>query len=65
MNKNILDEDRRNFMKKTGGSLLAATVGSSLALSALRADDAASTVTQTKQTQSAVTLQKAMQMLKV
>jgi len=51
-------------MKKTGGSLLAATVGSSFVLSALRADDAASAMTQTKKTQSAVTPQKALQMLK-
>ncbi len=64
MKTSTLDIDRRNFMKKTGGSLLAATVGSSLALSALRANAASSAVTQTKQTQSAITPQKALQMLK-
>jgi carbonic anhydrase len=64
MKTNTLDIGRRNFMKKTGGSLLAATVGSSLALSASRADAASSAVTQTKQTQSAITPQKALQMLK-
>jgi carbonic anhydrase len=64
MKTNTLDIDRRNFMKKTGSSLLAATVGSSLALSALRAHAASSAVTQTKQTQSAITPQKALQMLK-
>ncbi len=64
MKSNALDVDRRNFMKKTGGSLLAATVGSSLALSALQAQAASSAVIQTKQTQSAITPQKALQMLK-
>ncbi len=64
MKSNTLDLDRRNFMKKTGGSLLAATVGTSLALPALRAHAASSAVTQTKQTQSAITPQKALQMLK-
>ena len=64
MKTNILDIDRRNFMKKIGGSLLTATVGSSLALSTLRAHAASSTVTQTKQTQSAISPQQALQMLK-
>ena len=64
MKTNTLDIDRRDFMKKTGGSLLAATVGSSLALSAVKAHAASSAVTQTKQTQSAITPQKALQMLK-
>jgi carbonic anhydrase len=64
MKTNTLDIDRRNFIKKTGGSLLAATVGSSLALSGLRAHAASSDVTQTKQTQSTITPQKALQMLK-
>ena len=64
MKSDALDIDRRNFMKKTGGSLLAATVGSSLALPAWRAHAASSAVTQTKQTQSAITPQKALQMLK-
>jgi len=64
MKTNTLDIDRRNFMKKTGGSLLAATVGSSLALSALRAHAAQAAVTQNKQTQDATTPQKVLQMLK-
>ncbi len=64
MKSKALNIDRRNFMKKTGGSLLAATVGSSLALSTLQAHAASSAVTQTKQTQSAITPQKAIQMLK-
>ena len=51
MKTNTLDANRRNFMKKAGGSLLAATVGSSLALSALQANAASSAVTQTNQTQ--------------
>jgi carbonic anhydrase len=59
-----LDIDRRNFIKKAGGSLLAATAGSSLALSAMRAYGAQSAVAQTKQTQGATTPQKALQMLK-
>ena len=64
MKTNTLDIDRRNFMKKTGGSLLAASVGSSLTLSALRAHAAQAAVTQNKQTQEATTPQKALQMLK-
>jgi carbonic anhydrase len=64
MKTSTLDMERRNFMKKTGSSLLAATVGSSLALSGLRAHAASSAVTQTKQTQNAITPQKALQMLK-
>ena len=59
-----IDTDRRNFMKKAGGSLIAAVAGSSLALSAMRAHAAQSAVTQTKQTQGATTPQKALQMLK-
>ena len=51
-------------MKKAGGSLLAATAGSSLALAALRAHAASAAVTQTQQTQGAGTPQKALQMLK-
>ena len=51
MKTNVLDIDRRNFMKKIGGSLLTATVGSSLALPTLRAHAASSAETQTKQTQ--------------
>jgi carbonic anhydrase len=63
MNTNTLDIDRRNFIKKAGGSLLAATAGSSLALSAMQAHAAPSAVTQTKQTQDATTPQKALKML--
>ena len=59
-----IDTDRRNFMKKAGGSLIAAAAGSSLALSTMQAHAAQSAVTQTKQTQSATTPQKALQMLK-
>jgi carbonic anhydrase len=59
-----IDTNRRNFMKKTGSSLIAAAAGSSLALSAIKAHAVQSAVTQTKQTQSATTPQKALQMLK-
>jgi carbonic anhydrase len=59
-----IDTDRRNFMKKAGGSMIAAAAGSGLALSAMRAHAAQSAVTQTKQTQGATTPQKALQMLK-
>jgi carbonic anhydrase len=58
------DLNRRNFMKKAGGSLIAAAAGSSLALSAMQAHAAQSAVTQTKQTQAAITPQIALQMLK-
>ncbi|MGA8180410.1 MAG: carbonic anhydrase family protein [Desulfobacterales bacterium] len=64
MKTNTLDIDRRNFMKNTGGSLLAAGMGSSLALSALQAHAAQAAVTQNKETQDATTPQKALQMLK-
>ena len=59
-----IDTDRRNFIKKAGSSLIAAAAGSSLALSAMRAHAAPSAVTQTKQTQAAITPQTALQMLK-
>ena len=59
-----IDTDRRNFIKRAGGSLIAAAAGSSLTLSALQAHAAPSAVTQTKQTQGATTPQKALQMLK-
>ena len=59
-----IDTDRRNFIKKAGGSLLAFTAGSSLALSTLQAHAAASAITQTKQTQAAITPQTALKMLK-
>ena len=64
MKANIADIDRRNFMKKTGSSLVAATVGSTIALSAMRSYAASSAATQTAQTQAAITPQKALQMLK-
>ena len=59
-----IELNRRNFMKKAGGSLIAAAAGSSLSLSAMQAHAAQSAVTQTKQTQAAVTPQTALQMLK-
>lgn len=59
-----IDANRRNFMKKAGGALIATAAGSSLALSAMSAHAAQAAVTQTKQTQSAITPQKALQMLK-
>ena len=59
-----IDIDRRKFMKKAGGTLIAAAAGSSLALSAMQAHAAQSAVTQTKQSQGAITPQKALQMLK-
>jgi len=59
-----IDTNRRNFIKKAGGSLIAAAAGSSFALTTMQAHAAQSAVTQTKQTQSATTPQKALQMLK-
>lgn len=64
MKTNTLDIERRNFMKKTSGYLISATMGSSLALSTLKAHAAQSAVTQNKQTQDAINPQKALQMLK-
>lgn len=61
---NSSDADRRSFLKKAGGSVIAAVAGSSIAFSAGRADAAESAVTQTKQSQAAITPQKALQMLK-
>jgi len=61
---NTIDRDRRDFIKKAGGTLIAAAAGSSLALSTMRAHAAQSAVTQTKQTQSATTPQKALRLLK-
>ena len=58
------DTNRRNFIKMAGGSLIAAAAGSSFALTTMQAQAAQSAVTQTKQTQSATTPQKALQMLK-
>lgn len=59
-----IDTDRRNFMKKAGGSLIAAAAGSNLALTAMQAHATQSAVTQTKETQAAMTPQMALQMLK-
>ena len=59
-----LDTDRRSFMKKAGGSLLAAAAGAGCTLSATGTHAAQSTGTQTKQSQNATTPQKALQMLK-
>ncbi len=62
---NSSSTDRRSFLKKAGGSLVvAAAAGPSIAFSVNRADAAVSAVTQTKQTQAAITPQKALQMLK-
>jgi carbonic anhydrase len=58
------ESKEKTIMKKAGGSLIAVTAGSSLALSAMGAHAAQASVTQTKQTQSAITPQKALQMLK-
>jgi carbonic anhydrase len=60
----LIDTDRRNFLKKAGGSVVAAAAGSSIAFSASRAHAAGQAVTQTKQTQAAITPQKALRMLK-
>jgi carbonic anhydrase len=60
----LIDTDRRNFMWTAGGSVIAAAAGSSIAFSAIRAHAAASAVTQTKETQAAMTPQMALQMLK-
>ena len=59
-----IDTNRRNFFITAGSSLIAATAASSLSLVALRAHAAQSAVTQTKQTQAAITPQKALEMLK-
>ena len=58
------DTSRRGFLKTAGSTFIAAAAGSSVALSPGRAESAASTETQTKQTQAATTPQKALQMLK-
>ncbi len=58
------DTTRRGFLKTAGSTFLAAVAGSSVALSPGRAESAAAAVTQTKQTQAAITPQKALQMLK-
>jgi carbonic anhydrase len=58
-----IETDRRTFLKKAGGSVIAAA-GSSVAFSAIHAHAATSAITQTKQTQAAITPQRALQMLK-
>ncbi len=58
------DTSRRGFLKTAGSAFLAAAAGSSVALSPGRAESAPAVVTQTKQTQAAITPQKALQMLK-
>jgi carbonic anhydrase len=63
-NMKKIDMTRRNFVKSAGGSFFAAVAGSSLALKAIRADAAEAIITQNKQTQAALTPQKALQMLK-
>jgi carbonic anhydrase len=59
-----MDTNRRNFVKKAGGSMIAAVAGSSWVLSGTQVRAAQSAVTQTRQTQAAITPQKALQMLK-
>ena len=59
-----IDTKRRSFLKKAGGSLIAAAAGSNLALSGIQVHAAQSTLTQTKQSQASITPQKALQMLK-
>mgnify|MGYP001822864556 FL=1 len=59
-----IDTNRRNFIKKAGGSLIAAAAGSSFALKTIQAHAAQSGMTQSKNTQAAITPQKALQMLK-
>jgi carbonic anhydrase len=59
-----METDRRNFLKRAGGSLIAAAAGSSFTLSGMQAYAAQSAVTQTKQTQGAITPQKALKILK-
>lgn len=59
----LINTDRRSFLKKAVGSVVAAA-GSSITFSAIRAHAAESAVTQTKQTQAAITPKKALQMLK-
>lgn len=59
-----MDTNRRDFVKKAGASMIAAAAGSSLALSGTQVRAAQSAVSQTRQTQAAITPQKALQMLK-
>jgi carbonic anhydrase len=59
-----IDTNRRNFIKKAGGSLIAAAAGSSFALKTIQAHAAQSGMAQSKNTQAAITPQKALQMLK-
>ncbi len=62
--KRSSDVTRRGFLQTAGTTFIAAAAGSSVALSPGRAESAAAAVTQTKQTQVAMTPQKALQMLK-
>lgn len=57
------EADRRDFMKKAGSGLLAAATVSGIALSATQVHAAESGVTQSKETQAAITPQEALQML--
>ncbi|MFH1985403.1 MAG: carbonic anhydrase family protein [Pseudomonadota bacterium] len=61
---NSIVTDRRNFLKRAGGTLLAAAAGSGLTLSAITAHAAQMAETQTRKTQDATTPQKALQLLK-
>ena len=59
-----LEQNRRDFMKKTGNVLFATAVVLVIALYPLQTIADGSAVTQTKTTQAAITPQKALQMLK-
>ena len=58
------DVTRRGFLQTAGTTFIAAAAGSSVALSPGWAESAVSAATQTKQTQAAITPQKALRMLK-
>ena len=60
---NPIDTDRRKFMKKAGGSLMAVAAGSSLTLATVRAYAENTAKTQTKQSQADMTPQKALKKL--
>ncbi len=57
------DTNRREFINRTGSSLLVAAAGSGLGLSAMKAQGAQGPATQTKQTQGATTPPEALRML--
>lgn len=59
-----IDASRRNFVTKAGVSVIAAAAGSKLVLSGTQVLAAQSPVSQTKQTQAAITPQEALQTLK-